>query len=286
MQRFLFAALVLLLPSWSMALPINGMSHKTPLPKFFTSNYNFEGIVALSNCSGALVRFVHSSDSDRAMILTNGHCLEFGFPRPGTFHYGKPSQRTFTLLDASARPVGRIRATQIMYATMTGTDLALYRVNETYAQIESQFKIRALVMSNMRPSTDHMIEVISGYWRRGFTCAVETFVRQMREDGYIWTDSLRYSRPGCETYGGTSGSPVVMQGTRVVLGVNNTGNENGRLCTMNNPCEIGDDGKPVAYKGFAYGQQSYWVYSCLNNLKEIDLNRPGCMLFKGGTQYF
>ncbi len=39
----------------------------------FTAQYDFEGIVALSNCSGSLIRLENSKDSDKAMVLTNGH---------------------------------------------------------------------------------------------------------------------------------------------------------------------------------------------------------------------
>ena len=35
---------------------------------------DFAGTVALSNCSGSLVRFAASQPTDPAMALTNGHC--------------------------------------------------------------------------------------------------------------------------------------------------------------------------------------------------------------------
>lgn len=43
---------------------------------------NFAGTVSLSNCSGSVVRMPNSAASDPALVLTNGHCLESGFPRP------------------------------------------------------------------------------------------------------------------------------------------------------------------------------------------------------------
>src|SRR5438045_1195521 len=39
--------------------------------------------IALSNCSAALVRYPTSVDTDRALMLTNGHCYEGGMPGPG-----------------------------------------------------------------------------------------------------------------------------------------------------------------------------------------------------------
>ncbi len=93
-------------------------------------------------------------------------------------------------------------------------------------------------------------------------------------------DSIRYSKKGCEVYGGTSGSPVIAKGERVVVGVNNTGNESGKLCTNNNPCEIDVNGNKKVLKGRGYAQQTYWVYSCLNEEFDIDLSKQGCNLPK------
>ncbi|MEN0059976.1 MAG: hypothetical protein AAGB31_14140, partial [Bdellovibrio sp.] len=107
---------------------------------------------------------------------------------------------------------------------------------------------------------------------------VEAFVPQLKEAQWTMQHSIRYSRPGCEVIGGTSGSPVIRSGSRIVVGVNNTGNESGRNCTMNNPCEIDENGKMTAHKGYTYGQQTYWVYSCLNQYNEVDLQTPGCLL--------
>lgn len=40
----------------------------------------FAGTVALSNCSGSVVRAPSSLPGDPALVLSNGHCLETGFP--------------------------------------------------------------------------------------------------------------------------------------------------------------------------------------------------------------
>jgi hypothetical protein len=49
---------------------------------------------------------------------------------------------------------------------------------------------------------------------------------------------------------------------------------------MNNPCEIDSAGNITAQKDFSYGQQTYQVYTCLNQNNEIDLSVPGCKLFQ------
>lgn len=275
-----FAALFLSCVVHAFPLPNpNQFQTLADLPGSFTTDYDFTGIVRLNNCSGSLIRFEHSLDTDPAMVLSNGHCLEIGFPRPGNFVYGRASSRRFGLMNSSAQIVGNVTATMIMYATMTGTDMSLYRLRETYAEIQAQYGIPALTLSSAHPELAQPIEVISGYWRRGYSCATEAFISQLREDAWTMTDSIRYSRPGCEVIGGTSGSPIVAAGTRTVIGVNNTTNESGRQCTMNNPCEVDANGSITFTRGFSYGQQTYQVYTCLNANREIDLATPGCQLF-------
>lgn len=263
--------------AFAFPLPKPGMM-SVPFAENFTADFNFEGIVSLSNCSGSLVRLESSKDTDNAMILTNGHCLEFGMPNPGERIYRQSSSRRFGLMDANGNTVGRLNATMIIYSTMTGTDMTLYKLRETYAQILQSYRVRPLTMQSMKPAVALPIEVISGYWNRGYRCQIEAFINELREGGYSMRDSIRYSRPGCDVIGGTSGSPIVAANTRTVVGVNNTGNENGGRCTMNNPCEVDEKGGVTAVRGYSYGQETYWVYSCLNAQNEIDVTVPGCKL--------
>lgn len=265
--------------TWSVA------AHALPLPKSgqqppesLTANYNFEGIVALNNCSGSIVRYESSRDTDHAMVLTNGHCLETGFPTPGTYVSQQPSSRKFKILDSNAEVIGTLEATKILYSTMTKTDVTLYELRETFADILAKYKIQAMVLSSVHPRENDPIEIVSGYWRRGYTCAIETFVPELKEDVFTSVDSIRYSLPGCDVIGGTSGSPIILKGTRTVIGINNTINESGEQCTMNNPCEVDAKGNISARKGVGYGQQTYWFYTCLNADLNLDLSIPGCLL--------
>lgn len=248
------------------------------VPSTFTTSYDFEGIVALNNCSGSLIQLDGMNDSSKALILTNGHCVEGGFTEPGKINYKIPSSRRFTLLKKDSSGAGQVFATELLYSTMTNTDMAIYKLNETYGAIKARFGINPLRLESVRPALGEKIEVISGYWKRGYACGIENFIFNLKEDRWMWTDSLRYSRPGCETIGGTSGSPIIRAGTKTVIGVNNTGNEDGQRCAMNNPCEIAEDGKVSYTMGYSYGQQTYWVYSCVTATNDIDLTKEGCLL--------
>lgn len=86
----------------------------------------FAGTVALSNCSGSVVRAPSSQPGDPALVLSNGHCLETGFPAPGQVVLNRSSTRSFTLLNAAGSGVGTLRASKIAYGTMTDTDVSLY----------------------------------------------------------------------------------------------------------------------------------------------------------------
>ncbi len=246
-----------------------------------TENFDFNGIVALSNCSAAVVHFSGQPKSSKAYVLTNGHCISSfgGFLRPGEVVYHRADSRSMNVFKDLNNRI-RVTAESLVYATMTNTDAALYRLTSTYEQLEAQ-GVASFELSFSMPEAGRPIHIVSGYWKRGFECSVDGIVYQLKEADWTFVDSIRYSESGCEVYGGTSGSPVIAQAERVVVGVNNTGNESGQECTMNNPCEINKDGSKTVIRGRGYAQQTYWFYSCLNEAFDIDLARAECLLPRG-----
>ncbi len=282
-MRHLLGLVLAVSSTSAFAFPITSVrSFVSETPDFMTANYDFEGIVQLSNCSGSLVRFEQSIPTDKALVMTNGHCLAGGMPEPGEFVHNQATQRQFSLLskDGQSR-IGTVSSKKIVYATMTGTDIALYELDQTYQQISASYHVAALTMTKDHPAAGISIEILSGYWKRGYGCGLDGFVTELREAGYVFSDSLRYEvNGGCKTIHGTSGSPILQTGTRNVIGINNTGNDDGESCTMNNPCEVDANGHVFAEKGRSYGQQTHQVYSCLNVQRQVDLNVEGCELFK------
>ncbi|KEG40298.1 S1 family peptidase [Streptomyces griseorubens] len=240
---------------------------------------NFAGTVSLSNCSGSVVRMPDSAASDPALVLTNGHCLESGFPSPGQVLTDRASSRTFGLLNASGAKVATLRADRLVYATMTDTDAAIYRLNTTYAQIKSSYGIEPLTLSSSRPAAGTAISVVSGYWKRIYSCSVDGFVHRLKEGDWTWKDSVRYTS-ACDTIGGTSGSPVVDDVTGKVVAVNNTGNEDGARCTVNNPCEVDENGGVTVRRGINYAQQAYPFTACFTTGNRLDLSASGCTVPK------
>lgn len=240
---------------------------------------DFAGTVGLSNCSGSLIRMPNSQPTDPALVLTNGHCLETGFPDPGEVIVDQSSTRTFQLLDANADSVATLRASKVAYSTMTDTDITLYQLTSTYQQIADQTGIQPLDLSDQHPTAGTAITVVSGYWQETYSCDIDGFVYRLKEGDWTWKDSVRYT-PECETIGGTSGSPVVDDATGQVIAVNNTGNEDGQQCTVNNPCEVDESGNVTVHQGTNYAEETYIIPACVGTGNKIDLTAEGCTLPK------
>ncbi|GHD93612.1 S1 family peptidase [Streptomyces naganishii] len=240
---------------------------------------DFAGTVSLSNCSGSVIRFPSSADTDPALVLTNGHCLETGFPAPGEVVVDQASSRSFGLLNSSGSRVATLRASKVAYSTMTDTDVTIYQLTRTYAQIRSSYGISALTVSDTHPVAGTAIKVVSGYWKRIYSCNIDGFVYRLKEGDWTWKDSVRYTS-ACDTIGGTSGSPVVDTATGKVVAVNNTGNEDGERCTVNNPCEVDASGNVTVRQGINYAEEIYQIPACFGAGNKLDLNASGCVLPK------
>ncbi|MCX4410499.1 MULTISPECIES: serine protease [unclassified Streptomyces] len=237
------------------------------------------GTVALSNCSGSVIRFPNSAASDPALVLSNGHCLETGFPEPGEVIVDQASSRTFGLLNSAGTRVATLRASKVAYSTMTDTDVTIYQLTSTYATIQSSYGISALTVQDTHPTVGTAITVASGYWKRLYSCSIDGFAYRLKEGDWTWKDSIRYTS-ACNTIGGTSGSPVIDQATGKVVAVNNTGNEDGETCTLNNPCEVDASGNVTIHPGINYAEETYQIPACFTTGNKLNLSASGCTLPK------
>lgn len=238
---------------------------------------DFSGTVALSNCSGAIVRWSTSTPSDPAMMLTNGHCYEFMDSKQVIID--QPSVRSVTLLTSDGNTAGTVGTTTLLYGTMWQTDVALYQLDTTYRKLHRLYGVPAITLASSRPSPkDQPISVISGYWKQEYDCNLNGFAWRLHEYVWTWRKSLRYSDGGCQVIGGTSGSPV-LDSNRVEIGINNTINEDGQRCTLDNPCEQNRKGKISVHQYRGYGQETWIFYTCLDD-NQIDLSKSGCKLPK------
>jgi V8-like Glu-specific endopeptidase len=209
-------------------------------------------------------------------MLTNGHCYKFFGAREVVVN--QPDQRSVDLLDASGNVVGTVQTVKLLYGTMWKTDVSLYSLGLTYQQLQDQYGVPPLTVSDSKASPkDQAISVISGYWRIQYDCHLNGFAYRLHEDVWTWDLSLRYEDGKCQVIGGTSGSPVV-NSNRVMIGINNTINEDGQRCTFDNPCEENRRGKITVHLNRGYGQETWLFYTCLDNDNQLDLAKKGCRL--------
>ncbi len=198
-------------------------------------------------------------------------------PAAGQVIVNQASSRTFTLLSASAGRLATLRATKVVYSTMTDTDVTLYQLNTTYASITSRYGIAPLTIAASHPVQGAPIKVVSGYWKKIYSCSVDGFAYRLKEGEWTWKDSVRYTS-SCDTIGGTSGSPVISTATGEVVAVNNTGNESGETCTVNNPCEVDQNGVVTVRQGINYAEETYGIPACFAPGNRLDLTLAGCTL--------
>ena len=241
-------------------------------------NYDFQGIAKVNSCSGALIIFTGLPLKSKAMVLTNGHCLGRPYIAPSTYILNKPIQLKLKISN-NKKEFKNVTAKKILYATITGTDVALFELNETYQQL-LRLNIKPFLLSPIKPTIQMPIDIISGLWQLGYSCFIEDLVFKLKEGDWLFKDSIRYSELGCNTASGTSGSPILASGERIVVGIHNTTNSEGKNCLLNSPCEIDVDGNIVSRLNYSYGQQTYLFYNCLSPDYKIDLTRPSCQLQK------
>lgn len=199
--------------------------------------------------------------------------------KPDEVLVNKPSFRFVRLFDADGSLTNWYPVKEIVYATMTGTDLAVLRLNMTYDELKNDQNVDPFLMADAPGTIGEEIIVVSGLWEYTTQCTYEALVDQLHEGNWRFWDSIRYSEE-CETFGGTSGSPLLSVATGEIIGVNNTTFEGGTACTVNNPCEVDEMGNATTIPDASYAQQTIWLYECLTNDFDLDLDRDGCELPK------
>jgi hypothetical protein len=230
---------------------------------------------------GSVVRTATAAPDDPALLLTNGHCVEGQLPEPGSALVDRPSDRKVGISDAEGYDQATAHANRLVYATMTGTDVALYRLDKTYAQLAAEgAKVFQLTTDRMR--TGDRVKMMAG--ARPRNCAVDAVLAHLREGGYQLDNSIRYAiSPDCDVFPGMSGSALLAPDGTTVVGVHNTTNRDGEQCTTDNPCEVGPDGTETAVKGRSYGQQVDMIAACLTTGSTLNLSHHGCRLTPPAT---
>jgi hypothetical protein len=237
----------------------------------------FTGTARLPGCSGALVRWPGALDTDRGVVITNGHCVRVPFLGAREVLVDQRRWARVELLDARGDVARTARAVRLEYASMFRTDLAVLTLRETYAGLAAA-GVAPLTLAGAGPSRGDRIRIPSGYWTEQRTCTTRGTAYRLHERSWDWWRSIRLpARDGCAIRGGYSGSPIVSRSTGLVVGIANTGYVGGRRC-VDSACEEDRRGRVRMVRHMNYGQQTAWLLGCLEAGRTLDLDTPGCRL--------
>lgn len=244
-----------------------------------------------SGCSASIVTVAGRSSAAKAWVLSAGHCVGMGKAMFGKLPvlaaqeiiHNHPVNSPLTLeTGKAAAPRTCLVAEQLLYATLTGADIALYQLNETYEAIEQRTGVKPFVIAEQKEVASGIsIETPSAAHRHNQTCLTAGRVVKLREAMWEWNSVLRMSSE-CKIIGGYSGGPVVRSDTNEVIGVVGTTHfGDGKPCELNNPCEVDDSGvSTVGAKGQPYFHAARQIQDCLDASKNFDLNAVTCPLRK------
>lgn len=239
---------------------------------------DLRGFSAL-NCSGTLVRLKRGLDQP-AVLLTNGHCAQRKLIEPGTALANVPYDRSpISLFYGASEPV-KVIPTRVLYATMTGTDIGLIELKNTYRELEAKgAQVYELSDSSSDSKEKTPVKIISGFHQKKLLCTVSHIVDRLIDDTWTYESSIALTDP-CPIVGGWSGSPLLDPATLKIVAIINSNNLQGGLCTLENPCEVSSNGDRLAFRGRTYAQQTAGILACVNSDGKMAFDQSGCTLVK------
>lgn len=241
----------------------------------------FTGTARLPGCSGSVVRWASALDDDPAVVLTNGHCVRRPFLGARDVLVDQEQYKKIELLDGRGSVAMTVRGAHLRYASMYRTDLAIYELRETYADLAAG-GVTPLALAARGPSRGDRIRIPSGYWVEQRACTTTGTAYRLHEREWDWWRSIRLpALDGCAIRGGYSGSPIIDRTTGEVVGVANTGYVGGRRC-IDSACEENRRGVVRMVRNMNYGQQTWWLNTCLGADRRFDLEARGCKLAEPG----
>lgn len=264
LRRLLLALLVVLL------VPLAPAGAAAP-------DTRFTGTARLPGCSGAVVRWASALDTDPAVVITNGHCVRFPFLGARETLVDVRQWQRIELLAPDGKVATTVRGTRLAYATMYRTDLAVYELRESYADLAAA-GVTPLALATRGPARGDRIRIPSGYWTEQRACTTTGTAYRLHERDWDWQRSIRLpALDGCRIRGGYSGSPIVSRETGEVVGIANTGYVGGRRC-VDSACEENKSGVVRMRRNMNYGQQTWLLTTCIGADRRFDLSVAGCRL--------
>lgn len=255
---------------------------------FATEEGNF-GNAIVNSCSAGVIKLEAMSSSRKAIVATNGHCLRLNRTMDRESSYLNPGE-TLTNIETQAflertlirihAPSGTVEvaAKRLIFATMTGTDISLFELNDSYDDLKEKYEIKPLIVSPKELAPKEAVQIQTGYYNRNFNCA---FVRKVNlREGPFHTNGALELTLECDIYPGVSGSPIVLRKSKMITGLANTHTSGeGEVCGFNNPCIILGSQVIEPNAGTSFGVSLVGLNSCYNSqIQQFDFARKSCRL--------
>ncbi|MFT3798919.1 trypsin-like serine peptidase [Microbacterium sp.] len=240
----------------------------------------FTGVLRLdmgSNCTGTLIDT--GVEDGPAYVITNGHCTGDVGRAPQRVTVGTEWFGQGYLLDTYDNPSPLVvNAAVLEYSTMRGRDVSIVRLEESLGYLRG-LGIQPVPIIDEEPAAGTEVRNIAAPvqnldhddWvlRSGdCTLAHQTDLLEFR---WLWSDAWANDCPG--VIQGSSGSPLFALdadgGPASIAAVINTttagsSKENGGLCFLNRPCELGEQGIAMV-EGTSYAVSVAGIGRCFDD---------------------
>jgi hypothetical protein len=238
-----------------------------------------------SPCTGALLDT--GAPDAPAVIITNGHCAQQWTDTGVNVDLPAAGMQMIFNYFANTHPVQiPVPAARVLYSTMEGRDIALVELSATLGELQTR-DIFPFSLAEEAPFSAEKVTVLGA--PVGDLPPAETYLRQEDCDisgrasiqEFQWQFDGVYRLSCQDIYGGSSGSPLFLEGGEEIFALINTTTIGGQTpCDLNAPCEITVTGPQYRFNT-SYATPVDGIGRCFNADGRFDLARPDCPLQDG-----
>lgn len=212
--------------------------------------------VLVSDCSGTLIKMPGMGPEQKGLVLTSGHCIGVG-----SFNERYPDDKEIFInfeikgraqVRSSSKPLGKSYSySKIIWATMTGVDIALIELDVSIGLIEKEgFRFyEPSEKTTFIGQELHFSSANKGYEQK---CNVEDYVPILKEGPWTFHNALRASID-CQFIHGQSGTAGIDPIDGRIYAIAQTIYEGNEPCSLGNPCEVKESNQNIVRElGRAY----------------------------------
>ena len=255
------------------------------LPEWSYANVRVDNM--LGWCSGIIFKMPNMTDDQKALVLTNGHCIGYGsynrfFPddREIFINFNIPISQTIILYSSDSEWAFDYK--KILFATTTAVDLAIIELETTYKTLkEKNYTVYSIARELPRLGT--IMEFYTYGHNKTDICEVDKIIPTLKEGAWTWNDSIRMkANEECRFISGQSGTAGIEPSSGLVYGLANTGYEGGTPCSFGNPCEVDKEIISTGEIDQSYGVSVAPLYDCYDDNQAVfNFNLESCSLVNG-----